>query len=142
MDLKPHLEALRQRLDRLEADMSRPDAAAHPADFQKRRREHSRLAPVIREYGVYQALLKERVDLKHLAESQDSAMKQMALEELPGVEQRIKDLEAQLRLALLPQDPNTDRDILLEIRAGAGGDEAGLFAAELLRMYSRYSELQ
>ena len=67
-------------------------------------------------------------------------MKQMALEELPGIEQRIKDLEQQLRLALLPPDPNTDRDIILEIRAGAGGDEASLFAAELLRMYSRYCE--
>lgn len=140
MDLQPHLEALRQRLDRLEAEMSRPGAAADRNDFQQLRREHSRLAPVIQKYDAYRTLLKERGDLKHLVEGHDSAMKQMALEEIPGVEQKIKDLEQQLRLALLPQDPNTDRDIILEIRAGAGGDEAGLFAAELLRMYSRYCE--
>jgi peptide chain release factor 1 len=141
MDLKPHLEVLRQRLDRIEADLSRPGSAADAGNFQRLKREHARIAPVIEKYNSYSALLKEKADLKHLTEGSDAAMKQMAYEELPAVEQKIAGLEQDLRLALLPVDPNADRDILLEIRAGAGGDEASLFASELLRMYARYIEM-
>ncbi len=140
MDLTPHLEALRQRLDRLEAEMSAPSGTSDAPHYQKLRREHARLAPVIQKYVIYKALSKERLDLEHLIKGSEAGLEELAREDLASVCARQTTLEQELRLALLAPDPNADRNIILEIRAGAGGDEAGLFAAELLRMYTRYAE--
>jgi len=139
-DLKPHLDAMRQRFEQLVSDLSAPDIASNPARFQQLRREHARLAPVIEKYRIYEGLLKEKQDLTHLSQSSDADMRQLAMADLPAIDTRIAEFEQDLRLALLPRDPNEDRNIIIEIRAGAGGDEAGLFASDLLRMYQRYAE--
>jgi peptide chain release factor 1 len=140
MDIRPHLESLRQRFERLLAELGAPETSGNPARLQQLQREHARLAPVIASYETYLSLWKERADLQGLIAGSDPELRRMAQEELPRLEERLADLEQELRLALLPRDPNEDRNVLLEIRAGAGGDEAGLFAAELLRMYTRYCE--
>jgi peptide chain release factor 1 len=140
MDIRPHLESLRQRFDRLLADLSSPEASANPSRLQQLQREHARLAPVISDYETFQQLIKEREELRALASGDDADLRQMAQDDLTRVSSTAATLEDKLRLALLPRDPNDDRNIILEIRAGAGGDEAGLFAADLLRMYQRYCE--
>jgi len=140
MDIRPHLESLKQRFDRLLAELSMPETSANPGRLQQLQREHARLAPVIARYETYIKKLNEKNDLDALAESGDAEIRRMAHEDAQQVAPAIEALERELRVALLPVDPNEDRNILLEIRAGAGGDEAGLFASELLRMYMRYCE--
>ncbi len=140
MDLLKHLENLQTHFDGLLISLSAPDVAANPQRFQDLRREHSRLAPIIDQYKTYQRLLQEEKDLLHLQSGSDAEMKKLAEEELPSLRQKLQDLEKQLQLSLLPRDPNEDRNILLEIRAGTGGDEAAIFAADLLRMYTHYAE--
>jgi peptide chain release factor 1 len=140
MDIRPHLESLRQRFDRLLADLSTPEVAANPSRLQQLQREHARLAPVIAEYETFLRLGKEREELTALANGSDADFRQMAIDDLQRVQASFTQLEDKLRLALLPRDPNDDRNIIVEIRAGAGGDEASLFAADLMRMYSRYCE--
>ncbi len=140
MNLIPHLDKLSQRFEHVLSDLSTPEAAADPARFQQLHREQARLAPVIEKYRLYRKLLKEQHDLESLSRAPEADIRSMAQEDLTALTKRIQNLEADLHLALVPPDPNEDRNILLEIRAGAGGDEAGLFASELLRMYTRYAE--
>ncbi len=140
MDIRPHFERLKQRQQELLIELSTPEVIQDQARFRTLHREHSRLVPLLEKYVSYLSLLKEQEDLRQLIAGQDPDMKAMAHEELPGLEARRHAMENELRLALLPQDPNQDRNILLEIRAGAGGDEAGIFAGDLLRMYTRYAE--
>ncbi|MFA5974976.1 MAG: peptide chain release factor 1 [Elusimicrobiota bacterium] len=140
MELTTHLDKLRQRFERLVDELSDPATAANPARFQQLSREQARLAPVIQKHILYQKLSKDRHGLQSLMKGNDPDMKKMAEDELAHLNVELTGLEQELRIALLPRDPNEDRNILLEIRAGAGGDEAGLFAAELLRLYTRYAE--
>jgi len=140
MDIRPPLENMRQRFERLVDELSAPEAAASPQRYQQLRREHARLSPVIEAYGAYRRLLQERRDLQSLAENPEPGLREMAVHDLSRIEGELAVLEQRLRISLLPPDPNEERNILLEIRAGAGGDEAGLFAADLLRMYARYAE--
>jgi peptide chain release factor 1 len=140
MDITPHLETLRQRFERLQDELNDPSAMGDSQRLQQLGREHSRMQPVVADYARYKRLRQESVDLEHLVTGADADMSAMAREELPPLQAEIHTLEDRLRIALLPKDPNIDRNVILEIRAGAGGDEAGLFAAELLRMYSRYAE--
>jgi peptide chain release factor 1 len=142
MDIRPHLESLKQRFDRLLAELSMPETTAHPNRLQQLQREHARLAPVISKFETYLKRLSEKKDLDALLSGNDAELRQMAREDVLRVSREIEKLENELRLALLPPDPNEDRNIILEIRAGAGGDEAGLFASELLRMYMRFCELR
>ena len=140
MDIAPHLETLKQRFERLIDEMSDSATAGNSSRMQQLSREHARLIPVMADYERFKSLRKEATDLEHLTEGSDAEMASMAHDELPKVRASITALENRLRLALLPKDPNEDRNIIIEIRAGAGGDEAGLFAGELLRMYQRYAE--
>jgi len=140
MDITPHLETLRQRFERLQDELNDPAAIGDGQRLQQLGREHSRLRPVIADYERFKRLRSERKDLELLLAGSDVDMAAMAREELPAIETELQALEDRLRIALLPVDPNLDRNVILEIRAGAGGDEAGLFGAELLRMYTRYAE--
>jgi len=142
MDITPHLETLRQRFERLQDELNDPATASDTRRLQQLSRDHARMQPVINDYTRFKSLKKEKIDLEHMLTGADSDMAAMARDEMPGVQAELQKLEDRLRLALLPRDPNEDRNVLLEIRAGAGGDEAGLFAAELLRMYTRYAETQ
>ena len=140
MDLTGPLNALQQRFERIEHDLGLPETSANLSQLQQLSREHSRLVPIIAKAKHYQKSLREKMDLATLAQAQDPDLQKMASEELVKLDGQITDMEKDLQLALLPKDPNEDRNIILEIRAGAGGDEAGLFASDLLRMYQRYAE--
>ena len=140
MDLMGPLKAIRERYERVQHDLSLPETVANPAQLQQLSREHSRLLPTIEKFKRYQQILREKHDLTHLALSPDADMQKLVQEDLAKVEAEMQSLETQLQVEILPKDPNEDRNIILEIRAGAGGDEAGLFAADLLRMYQRYAE--
>lgn len=111
--------------------------------FTRLMKEQSDLAPVVDAYKQYKQA-KQDVDdsLAMLEEENDEDMREMAKEELSDAKKRIEELEHELKILLLPKDPNDDKDIILEIRAGAGGDEAALFAAELYRMYTNYADSQ
>jgi len=98
--------------------------------------------PVVEGYRAWLALERQLAENRELAGGDDADMAALAREEIPALESRMTALEEQLRLLLVPKDPNDDRDVVLELRAGTGGDEAALFAADLFRMYSRYAERQ
>lgn len=140
MDLIGPLEKMRQRFEALLTELSSSLAAENPARFQQASREQSRLRPIVEQYEHFQKLQKEQKDLETMVQGGDPELREMATEDLRKVQEELTSLQNQLKIALLPQDPNQDRDVILEIRAGAGGDEAGLFGADLLRMYSRYAE--
>jgi peptide chain release factor 1 len=140
IDLIVPLEAMQRHLESVEVELALPETTANPARLQQLSREHARLGPIIDKFKRYRGCLDERKDLLHLSQSSDPEMQKLAVEDLPKLDHEIAALEHELELAILPKDPNEDRNVILEIRAGAGGDEAGLFAADLLRMYSRYAE--
>ena len=140
MDLLPHLKTLEKRFAQLVDELSAPNAASDPKRYQDLRREHARLSPVVEKIAQYQRTLQDEQDLLPLTQTADAEMREMAQADLAQAQNRKKTLEEELQLALLPRDDNADRNIILEIRAGAGGDEASIFAGDLLRMYTRYAE--
>jgi peptide chain release factor 1 len=140
MDLMGPLKALRERYEHVQRDLGLPEIVANPVQLLQLSREHARLLPTIEKFKRYQQVMREKHDLTHLAQSPDADMLKLVQEDLAKVEAEIQSLEKQLQVEILPKDPNEDRNIILEIRAGAGGDEAGLFASDLLRMYQRFAE--
>ena len=134
------LEAALQRADQLAAELSAPEVARDPAKRTALGREHSRLEPIV---GSGRRYLKLRADLeaaRDLAASGDGEMAELARQEIAALEPELAALETRLTGLLTPHDPLDDRDAIVEIRAGTGGDEAALFASDLFRMYTRYSE--
>ena len=131
-------EWMQNRYDELSTAVSQPEIIADQALWQKLVREHAQLEPAVQAWQGYQQLLAELADTQALLKDPDMAS--MAQEELRALEARKEEAEHELKLLLLPQDPNDQRNVIMEIRGGAGGEEASLFAAELLRMYSRYAE--
>ena len=137
------LDAIERRHDEITVRFSEPAVLGDPAEYQRRARLLAELRPVVEEYQRYKRLLGELEDARALLrETIDPEMQALAGAELTSLTARREELEAALQLLLLPKDPADDRNTILEIRAGAGGEEAGLFAAELLRMYARYAEQQ
>ena len=136
------LEEVEQRLLDLEAEVSQPDAAANRKHYQEITKELSDLRPVVETFRVYREVAAEIEDHRELLAGDDDELKELAQEELPELESRLKALEKEIHLLLLPKDPNDEKNVILEIRAGTGGDEAALFAADLFRMYARYAERQ
>jgi len=136
-------DRLHQIVDRhaeLEAAMS--SGSLPPADFSKASREYARLDKVVAAIRDYQLVIENRDEMLSLLEDDDSDIRSMVREELPIVEAQLVDLEKKLQVALVPRDEADDRNAILEIRAGTGGEEAALFASVLLRMYLRYCELR
>jgi peptide chain release factor 1 len=131
-------EWMQNRYEELSTAVSQPDIIADQALWQKLVREHAQLEPSVRAWEAYQQLLSELTDAQALLKDPDLA--DMAQEELRSLLGRKEEAEQQLKFLLLPQDPNDQRNIIMEIRGGAGGEEASLFAAELMRMYTRYAE--
>lgn len=132
------LEAVRRRNEEIEQLLCEPRTSADPARLYALSRERSQIQPVVAAFGEWRALDKRiREDQEVL---DDPELGPMVREELPELESARATLEQQIRILLLPQDPNDDKNTILEIRAGTGGEEAALFAADLLRMYSRYAE--
>ena len=137
------LQALEERYIHLEGLISNPEAVNDMATWQKNTKTHAKLTEIVTKYREYKACLKTIDDtLELLREKLDDEMHALAQAELDAVKADKERLEAELRILLLPKDPNDDKDVIMEIRGGAGGEEAALFAGDLFRMYSRYAESQ
>ncbi len=137
-----NLEDVVDRFHEVEGLLSDPTVIADQPRYRDLTREHSELSEIVRVYGRYKQVLDEIEGNRELLQDPDPEMKELAREELPALEEEQQALEQQLKLLLVPKDPNDERNIILEIRAGTGGDEAALFAADLFRMYSRYADSQ
>ncbi len=135
-NLDPYLK----RFDELSERLATPSSFAAPADLQKAAIERAELEPLVERIREYREVQKALADVEGYLAGSDPGMKALAVEELPTLKDRIAILEKQLRVMLLPKDPEGDRNAILEIRAGTGGEEAALFAGDLLRMYVRYAE--
>ena len=139
MDMFDRLEDTVNRYEDITAELGNPDVVNDQNRFRKLMKEQSSLAPLIATYTEYKNCKQTIEDsLQLLDEESDEELKELAKEELN--EKRVEELENEIKILLLPKDPNDDKDIIVEIRAGAGGDEAALFAAELFRMYTHYVE--
>lgn len=130
-----------KHFEEIQAELASPDVAADQNRFRKLMKEQSDLQPLVDAYRAYLKAGSDKEEaLAMLEEEKDEEMRALLKEEMAGAQDRIEHLEHELKLLLLPKDPNDDRNIMLEIRAGAGGEEAALFAAELYRMYVHYAE--
>jgi peptide chain release factor 1 len=137
------LDQIEARYQELNEALSSPDIIGDSLKFQKAAKAHSEIAPMVEKYREYKDLTKGIAESKAmLADEKDPEMRAYAQEELTKLEARVGQVEDELKVLLLPKDPNDEKDVILEIRAGTGGDEATLFAAEMFRMYTRYAETQ
>ncbi|MDR1727204.1 MAG: peptide chain release factor 1 [Acidobacteriota bacterium] len=135
------LTALEKKYEELSALLADPDVIADQAAYQRHAKNYRDLGSVVEKFREYKAVLKGIEDSRALAESEtDAEMRALATEELQELEAKEKECEKELKWLLMPKDPNDEKNVLLEIRAGTGGNEATLFAAELFRMYSRFAE--
>ena len=141
IELFDKLEDLLIRLEEILSELQEPDVASDPNRFRKLMKEQSELTPIVEAYKEYKAC-KQNIEesLELLDEESDEDMRELAKEELNESKARVEELEHELKILLLPKDPNDDKNVVVEIRAGAGGDEAALFAAEIYRMYLHYAE--
>ncbi|MBV8891754.1 MAG: peptide chain release factor 1, partial [Acidobacteria bacterium] len=137
------LDQIEARYEELTQALASPEIMSDSARYQKTAKAHSDMTPVVEKYREYKDLKRGIAESKAvLADEKDPEMRLYAQEELDNLEPRLLSVENQLKLLLLPKDPNDEKDVILEIRAGTGGDEATLFAAEMFRMYTRYAEGQ
>ena len=135
------LDQIEARYEELTQALASPETINDSAKYQKTAKAHSELTPVVEKYREYKDLKRGIAESKALlADEKDADMRAYAQEELTALEARMAQAEEDLKVLLLPKDPNDEKDIILEIRAGTGGDEATLFADEMFRMYNRYAE--
>ena len=135
------LEDLLIRYEEVMGELQEPDVANDTERFRKLMKEQSDLAPIVEAFKEYKQCRQNVEDsLAMLEEESDEEMRELAKEELNEAKARIEELERELKILLLPKDPNDDKNVIVEIRAGAGGDEAALFATEIYRMYVHYAE--
>lgn len=135
------LQGIEDRFLDLEARISDPEIIADQTEWQKCTKAHSKLAEVVAVFREYKLLFKKFKEAEEiLAAGDDPELAEMAQAEIKELKPQIEDFEARLTVLLLPSDPNDDKDVIVEIRGGAGGDEAALFAGDLFRMYTRYAE--
>src|SRR5574342_893228 len=137
------LRQIEERYRELTRSMADPAVTSQPAAYAKTAKAASELSEVVQKFEEYKQLLGRLEEARHMAaEDADREMREMAQAEVDELTARQGKLEDELRALILPKDPNDDKNVFVEIRAGAGGDEAGLFAADLARMYTKYSERQ
>jgi peptide chain release factor 1 len=134
------LESIERRFEELTHHLSDPAVASSGERFKKVSKERAGLEPTVLALRSWRSLQREIADNEAMLAEKDEGIREMAKEELAALRPRVEPSEEQLKVFLIPRDPSDDKDVIVEIRAGAGGDEAGLFAAELLRMYLRYGE--
>src|SRR3972149_17105 len=136
------LEQVEERYAEVANSLSDPKIISNQAEFQKLSKEYSDLTGIVEAYRSYKKILREMDDNKELLAEEDEELRDMAKAELQRLSEEKEAVEKSLKILLLPKDPTDEKNILLEIRAGTGGDEAALFVADLFRMYSRYAERQ
>lgn len=135
------LDGVEKRYDELTGELSKPEIITNTNVYKKLSKEHSSLTDLVTTYRRYKIVAKEIAENKHILETEtDAEIKKMARDEISHLESEQASLIDRLKVLLLPKDPNDEKSIILEIRAGTGGDEAALFASDLFRMYSRFAE--
>ena len=135
------LEAIKERYEALSEEISRSDVIANQELWRKLMKEHADLEEIVSAYEAYLSMQAELSDLKEMLKAEgDAELREMAQEEIAALEEKKVEAEEELKFLLIPKDPNDGKNVILEIRAGTGGDEASLFGADLLRMYARYAE--
>lgn len=135
------LQEVEKRYDELTEKLGDPQLLADPKEYQRVAKMHADLVDIVAKYREYKRTHQEKLDTEELLREQlDEEMRNLAQAELDRLKERERQLEQELRIMLLPKDPNDEKNVIIEIRAGTGGEEAALFAGDLLRMYSRYAE--
>ena len=135
------LEAIKKRYEELSAEISKSEVIANQELWRKLMKEHADLEEIVQAYEAYLSLQTELSDVREMAKSaEDAELREMAQEESASLEEKLQKAEETLKFLLIPKDPNDGKNVILEIRAGTGGEEASLFGADLLRMYQRYAE--
>ena len=142
MNIEPKLQAIVQEFIDIEKKLSDPKIVSDIKELQALGKKRAQLEPVVNMYRDFQAAQKAIAEARELIKSGDSELEALAREEIAELEPKIDNFTRDLTLLLLPQDPNDDKSVIVEIRAGTGGDEATLFAADLFRMYTRFCERQ
>jgi peptide chain release factor 1 len=142
MELMSKLREIEKSFKEIEARMGEQDVANDQREMQSLGKKHADLTPIVDAFMQYETVLREIEDSKEMMDGNDKEMADLAEEELSLLESQAEDLEKQIQVLLLPKDINDDRSVIIEIRGGAGGDEAALFAANLFRMYTMFAERQ
>jgi peptide chain release factor 1 len=140
MDFNLLIERKRERFDQLEREVADPELFSNRKRASDIMREHANIKQLLAKWDEFEAARKQLDDNRELTTSRDVEIAAMADDEIPDLEKRVVDIERDLQIGLLPPDENDDRDAIVEIRAGTGGSEAAIFAADLYRMYTRYAE--
>jgi len=140
MDFAPLIEKKAARFREIEAQIASSNLFANPQKAREVMREHVRLKELLASWDVLRKAQTELVENQSLAKGADADLAEMAQSEIPELEKKIADIERTIQISLLPPDANEDRDAIVEIRAGTGGNEAALFAADLFRMYNHFAE--
>ncbi len=140
--MREKLDGVEERLVSVEASLSDPVVLQDRNAFEALSREHAELAHVVGTYREYRSAEQEYTDSEALLDEEDAEMREMAKAEMTELAEKMEQLEADIQKLLLPTDPNDAKNVIVEIRAGTGGDEAALFAADLFRMYGRYAEVK
>lgn len=137
------LESVVRKFHELEEELGNPDVLSNQREYQQVAKERSELLPLAEKYGRYKSLKEQALESQALFErEEDPEMREMIREEIGSLKEQLEKTENELKVMLAPKDPNDDKNVILEIRAGTGGEEAALFAADLFRMYARYAELR
>ncbi len=137
------LEDIEKRYEELESKLSSPEVVTDKEKLQKYSQEHSKLSETVKKYRQYKEVCRDLEQARELLDEEDEEeMEEYLKEELKTQQERKQEIEEELKRLLIPKDPNDEKDVIMEIRAGTGGEEASLFAADLLRMYTRYAENQ
>jgi peptide chain release factor 1 len=137
------LQSIEERFEELGRLMAEPEVAMDPRRYREVAKEHRELSRVVETFREYKSLQRTIAeDRAVLAESEDAELRELAESEIKELEPRLHELEEELKLLLIPRDPNDSKNVIVEIRAGTGGEEAGLFAGDLFRMYTRFAERQ
>ncbi|MBW2137766.1 MAG: peptide chain release factor 1 [Deltaproteobacteria bacterium] len=136
------IREIEERFGQLEAELSKPEVIKDQKLYQKYLKEHGHLSPIVNTFRKYKSLEEEIDNNRSLLDDPDTDIRRLAKEEIEKLKVEQAETERELKLLLLPEDPNDEKNILLELRAGTGGEEAALFAAELFRMYTRYAEMK
>lgn len=136
------LAQIETRYEELANELSSPELLSNPSAYGKAAKQHRSLGEVVEKYRTWKSLNEQLKGARELATTEDQDMRELAQIEIESLQAQVEQTEADLKFLLIPQDPNDEKNVILEIRAGTGGDEASLFAADILRMYARYAERQ
>ena len=134
------LDFITEKYDELARKVSDPEVINNQPVWQKHVKEMGEMEPIVKKYKEYKKAKSELAEAREMLEDGDEEMRELAKMEISELEDKIEQQEEELKVLLLPKDPNDEKNVILEIRAGTGGEEAALFGADLLRMYTRYAE--